>query len=70
MEAETTLVWPESRVELDTITAVDLWLSLIIFPDDAELDDALGDGDDLQGGLVFGVLFEEGAMFEGRDEFC
>ena len=65
MEAETTLVWPESRVELDTITAVDLWLSLVVLPDDAELDDSLGDGDDLQGGLIFGVLFEEGTVFEG-----
>lgn len=50
---------------MDTIAAVDLWLSLIILPDDAELDDALRDGHNLEGGLVFGVLFEEGAVFEG-----
>jgi hypothetical protein len=65
MESETSLVRTESRVELDTIAAVDLWLSLVILPDDTELDDTLGDGDDLQGSLVFGVLFEEGAVFEG-----
>jgi hypothetical protein len=65
MESEATLVRAESRVELDTVAAVNLWLSLVVFPDNAELDDALGDGDDLQGGPVFGVLFEEGAVFEG-----
>lgn len=65
MESQTALVWAKSRVELDTVAAVDLWLPLVVFPDDSELDDALGDGDDLQGGLVLGVLFEEGAVFEG-----
>ena len=65
MESEAALVWAKGRVELDTVAAVDLRLSLVIFPDDTELDDSLGDGDDLQGGLVFGVLFEEGAVFEG-----
>ena len=65
MEPETALVRAQGRVELDTISTVDLRLSLVILPDDAELDDALWDGDDLEGGPVFGVLFEEGAVFEG-----
>jgi len=43
-------------------------LPLIVLPDNTELDDALGDGDNLEGGLVFGVLLEEGAVFEGRDQ--
>lgn len=65
VEAETTLVWTQSRVELDSVSAVQLELSLVIFPDDTELDDAFGNGDDLQCGLVFGLLLEESAVFEG-----
>jgi hypothetical protein len=65
MQAETALVGAEGRVELDSVAAVDLDLVLVVFPNYAELDDALGDGDDLEGGLVFWVLFEEGAVFEG-----
>ena len=68
VETETTLVWAESTVELDTVGAVDLGLELVVFPDDAELDDTLWDGDDLQGGLVFGVLLEEGGVLEGRGQ--
>jgi predicted RNA-binding protein associated with RNAse of E/G family len=59
VETETSLVWAEGRVELDSVTTVDLWLKVIILPDNTELDDALWDGDDLEGGLVFGVLLEE-----------
>ncbi len=70
MESQTTLEGTESRVELDTVTAVDADLALVIFPDDAELDDTLGDGDDLEGGLVFGVLLEEGAVVESAGELC
>ena len=43
VEAETTLVWTQSRVELDSVSAVQLELSLVIFPNNTELDDALGD---------------------------
>lgn len=43
VKTEATLVWAQGRVELNTISAVELELSLIIFPDDTELDDALGD---------------------------
>jgi len=68
VESETALVWTESGVELDAVTAVDLWLVLVIFPDDTELDDSLWDGDDLQGGSVFGILLEKGGVFEGRDQ--
>lgn len=68
VEAQATLVWAEGTVELDTVGAVDLGLELVVFPDDAELDDTLWDGDDLQGGLVFGVLLEEGGVLEGRGQ--
>lgn len=70
MESQTALVWTKSRVELNSVSTVDLWLSLVIFPDDAELDDALRDGDDLEGGFVFGLLLEEGAVLKGRNKFC
>lgn len=64
MQSETTLVWAEGGVELNSVAAVDLDLVLVVLPDNAELDDALWDGDDLQGGLVLRVLFEESAVFE------
>lgn len=65
VQAETTLVWTQSRVELNTVSAVHLELSLVIFPDNTELDNALRDRDNLQGSLIFGLLLEEGAVFEG-----
>ena len=65
MQTEAALVWAESRVELHPVAAIDLDLVLVVLPDDAELDDPFGDGDDLEGGLVFGMLLEEGAIFEG-----
>ncbi len=68
VQAETALVWSEGGVELDSVAAVDLDLVLVVFPDNSELDDALRDRNDLEGGLVFGMLFEEGAVFEGGDQ--
>lgn len=65
MEPETTLVWTKSRVELNTETTVDLDLLLVVLPDDTELDDTLGNGNDFEGSLVFGVLLEESAVLEG-----
>ena len=70
MESQAALVGAQGGVELDAVAAVDLGLALVVLPDDAELDDALGDGDDLERGLVFGVLLEEGAVFEGRGQLC
>lgn len=43
VETETTLIGAESRVELDTIATVHMRLSLVVLPDDTELDDALWD---------------------------
>jgi hypothetical protein len=64
VETETTLVRAKGGVELDTETAVDLNVALVILPDNAELDDALGDGDDLQGLAEFGLLLEESGVLE------
>ena len=70
VETETALVGTESRVELHPVTLVDLALALVVLPDNAELDDALGDGGNLEGLLVLGVLLEEGGGLEGGDELC
>lgn len=69
VQTESSLVWAEGRVELDSVTTVDLDGSLVIFPDDSELDDSLWDGDNLEGGLVFWVGFEKSTVLEGRGEF-
>jgi hypothetical protein len=68
MESQSSLVWAQGRVKLYTVSAVDLDLVFVIFPDDTELDDAFGNGDDLEGGLVLWLLLEEGAVFEGGDK--
>lgn len=70
MESKTALVRSEGRVVLNTITAVDLEVALVVFPDNAELDDTLGDGDDLEGGAELGVLREELGVFESAHELC
>jgi hypothetical protein len=68
VEAETTLVGAESRVELDAVALVDITLALVVFPDNAELDNALGYGDNLESLLVLGVLLEDGRALEGGGE--
>ena len=68
VESQSSLVWAQGRIELHTVSAVDLDLVLVIFPDDTELDDAFGNGDDLEGGLVLGLLLEERTVLEGGDK--
>lgn len=68
MESQASLVWTEGRVELYTISAVYLWLELVIFPDNTELDDSLWDCDYFERSLVFWMLFEEGGVLEGRSK--
>jgi hypothetical protein len=70
VETETTFVGTESRVELHTVALVDLALALVVLPDNTELDDALGDGGNLEGFLVLGVLLEEGGGLKSGDELC
>lgn len=70
MKSQTSLVRTEGGVELHTVAAVDLHLALVILPDDAELDNALGNRDDLESGLVFGVLVEEGGVLKSRGQLC
>jgi hypothetical protein len=68
MEAEPALVWAESRVELDAESAVHLDFAFVVFPGDAELDDALGNGGNLEGGLIFWVLLKESGVLESGSE--
>jgi len=68
MEAETTLVWTESGVELHTVTTVDLELTLVVLPNNAELNDTLWDGDDWETDTEIWLKFEELGGFEGRLE--
>ncbi len=70
MEPKTTLVRSQCRIELYTVSSIDLNLILIVFPDDTELDDTLRDGGDLERGAVFGVLLEQGGVLEGRGKLC
>jgi hypothetical protein len=55
---------------LHAVALVDLALAGVVLPDNAELDDALRDGDDLEGLLVLGVLLEEGGRLEGGGKLC
>lgn len=68
VESKTTLVRAKSRVELDAVTTVDLEVTLVVAPDNTELDDTLGDGGNSKSSAVLGVLVEEGAVLEGRGE--
>jgi hypothetical protein len=68
METKASLVWSEGGVELDTVSTVDLGLELVVLPNYSELNDTLWDGNDLEGGLVFGMLFEESRVFEGGSQ--
>ena len=66
MEAETAFVRAERGVELNTVATIDLEFSFVVFPGDTELDNTLGDGGNLQGPSVLGLLFEKGGVLEGR----
>lgn len=70
METKSTLVRAQSRVELHSVSPVHTQQTIVVLPGDAELHDTLGDGDDLEGGAVLGVLLEEGAVLEGAGQLC
>lgn len=63
-EALTTL---DTRTNLDAITAVDMWHALIVLPDDAKLDETLGDLDNVKCALILRVRLQE--RLECRSEF-
>lgn len=70
VKSQSAFVRSQGRVELHAVATVHLDLALVVFPGDAELDDALGDGADFQGAAVFGVLLEERRVLERRGKLC
>lgn len=70
MESQATLVRAKSGVELDAVPAVHLQVTLVVFPDDSELDDTLWDRNDAQRGSVLGMLLEQRALLEGGHKLC
>lgn len=70
METETALVGTEGRVELNTISTVDLELALVVLPSNTELNHALGDGNDGKSSLELGGDLEELGVGEARLELC
>ena len=64
VEPQPALVRPQCRVELHTVSAIDLDFTLVIFPGDSELDDPFRNRGNFESGLVFGVLLEEGGVLE------
>lgn len=64
VESQTALVGTESRVVLYTETTVHLALALVVLPHHSELDDALGNGGNLEGLFVLGVLLKQRAVLE------
>ena len=46
------------------------YIAGVILPDNTELNNALRDGDDLEGLAVLGLLLEEGGVLEGGSELC
>lgn len=70
MKAQAALVGAEGGIELHPVPSIDLQLVVVVGPDDAELNDSLGDGRNLERSPVLGVLFEEGGVLERRGELC
>lgn len=46
MKPKTALIGSQSRVELHTVSSIDLKLVLVILPDNTKLDDTFRDGGD------------------------
>jgi hypothetical protein len=70
VESKTALVGTKSRVELDTETSVDLEVTLVVAPNNTELNDTLRNGGNSKGSAVLGVLVVDGAVLEGRGELA
>jgi hypothetical protein len=68
METKTTLVGTEGRVELDTVTTVELELTRDVFPNNTELNDTLRNLNDFQAASQVRVDLEELGVLEAGDE--
>jgi len=63
VKTETTLVRTEGRVELDTVSSVNLELALVVLPRYTELDETLRNGGDLKSSSVLWLLLEQCGRF-------
>lgn len=70
MESQATLVRSQGRVELNSISAINAELAIVVLPCHTELNDTLWDGANFERRSVLGVLLEEGAVFKGTGELC
>lgn len=68
MKPQTTLVGPEGRVELNPVPAVDLHITIVVFPCDAELNHTFRDGNDRQSSLELGGDFKKLGIRESGDK--
>jgi hypothetical protein len=68
MKSQATLVWAESGIELDPVASVDLKLTLIILPDDSELNNPLWDRENGERSPIFRVLLKQAAVLESAGE--
>ena len=64
METESSFVWSQSRVELHSVTPINLYFSLVVLPNNTELYHAFRDRGNLQSLLVFRIFLEEGGILE------
>ena len=65
MESQPSFVRAKSRVELNTVSAVDLEFAFVVFPNDTELNDTLWDGNDFESSFVLWVFFKERTSLQG-----
>lgn len=70
MESKTALVGAQSGVKLNTIAAVDLKVAAVVFPDDAELDNALRDSSYLESGTILRVFLKQYRVLKCAGQFC
>ena len=64
MEAESSFVRSQSRIELHPVTPIDLYFSLVVLPDHSELYHAFRNRGNPQSLLVFRIFLEEGGILE------
>lgn len=70
MKAKSSFIWSQRGIELDSVASVELNLSLVIFPNDSELDYSFRNRTNRKSLLVLGILLEEGAILKSGRELC
>jgi hypothetical protein len=68
MESKASLVRPESGVELNAESSIDLNLALVVLPSNTELNNTLRNRSNLQSNLILWVFLEQCRVLEGGDK--